>query len=137
MDGHGKTILVVDDNESNRKLLALLLDNAHYDVHLAADGCEAVDAMLKGVFDAVVTDWDMPRLNGSEFIALSRILWPDTPVIIVSAHAVHPGDGVHRQAFAWIQKPYEPQELLQVLHTAVHTFAQRRSERSITIPSHG
>lgn len=134
MDGHGKTILVVDDNESNRKLLALLLDNAHYDVQLAADGCEAVEKMLKGVFDAVMTDWDMPRMNGSKFLALSRILWPDIPVIIVSAHAANPGDGVHRQAFAWVQKPYEPEHLLEILHAAVQTSARWRWERTIATP---
>ena len=41
--------------------------------------------MRKGPFDAVITDWDMLRLNGSEFLALSRIFWPETPIIIISA----------------------------------------------------
>lgn len=135
MDGQGKTILIAEDHESNRKLLTLLLEQAHYDVHVAVDGFEAIDEMLKGVFDAVVTDWDMPRLNGSEFLALSQVLWPDTPVIIVSAHTIHPGEGIHQKAFAWLQKPYESQELLDILQTAVQTSAHRRWERPITIPS--
>lgn len=135
MDGQRKTVLIAEDHESNRKLLALLLEQAHYEVRLAADGCEAVDEMLKGVFDAVVTDWEMPRLNGLEFLSLSRILWPDTPVIIVSAYAAHPGDGIHRQAFAWVQKPYEPEHLLEILHAAVQTSARRRWERTIATPS--
>ena len=128
MDGHGKTILVAEDHESNRNLLAFLLEEAQYQVHLAADGYEALDWMLKEVFDAVLTDWEMPKLDGSQLLGLSHILWPDTPVIIVSAHAVPSPEGLPRGAFAWIKKPYESQYLLQVLHAAVQTCAHRHQE---------
>jgi CheY-like chemotaxis protein len=131
MDGLGKTILVAEDDESNRTLLGLLLEHARYEVHCAANGCEALDWMLKGLFDAVVTDWEMPKLNGAQFLALSRILWPDIPVIIVSAHAGPSSEGLPRGAFAWIKKPYESQYLLQVLHAAVHKAAPRYQEQSI------
>jgi CheY-like chemotaxis protein len=123
MDGHGVRILVAEDHESNRNLLALLLEQAQYEVHLAADGYEALGCMFKRVFDVVVTDWHMPRLNGSDFLSLSRTLWPDTPVIIVSAHAVPSLGGLPRGAFAWLIKPYESQELLQILQTALQTTA--------------
>jgi CheY-like chemotaxis protein len=45
---------------ANRKLLAWLLEQAQHEVHLARDGYEALGLMRKGVFDAVITDWDMP-----------------------------------------------------------------------------
>jgi two-component system, chemotaxis family, chemotaxis protein CheY len=131
MDGRGKTILVAEDDESNRNLLALLLQQEQYEVHLAADGYEALDCMLKGVFDAVMTDWHMPRLNGSQFLALSRILWPDIPVIIVSAQAFPSAQGIPQGAFAWIKKPYESKYLLRVLHAATQTAAPRYREQSI------
>lgn len=134
MDGQSKTILVAEDDENNRTLLGLLLEHARYEVYLAADGCEALDWMLKGLFDAVVTDWEMPRLNGEQFLAISHILWPDIPVIIVSAHAVPSPAGLPRGAFAWIKKPYESQYLLQVLHAAVQTCAHRHQEQFI-VPS--
>lgn len=54
MDGHGKTILVAEDYESNRKLLGLLLEQAQYEVHLAADGYAALDRMLKACSCTVV-----------------------------------------------------------------------------------
>ena len=129
MDGRGKTILVAEDDESNRNLLGLLLEHARYEVYLAADGCEALDWMLKGLYDAVMTDWDMPGLNGSQLLALSQILLPDTPILIVSAHDVPSPGGIPRGAFAWIKKPYNSQDLLQVLHTAVHTSATRKGTR--------
>jgi len=47
MDGKGKTILVAEDHGSNLKLLALLLEQAQYDIHLAADGVEAVDDIAR------------------------------------------------------------------------------------------
>jgi CheY-like chemotaxis protein len=132
MDGQGKRILVAEDYESNRKLLACLLEQAQYEVHLAGDGYEALGLMRKGVFDAVITDWDMPRLNGSEFLALSRIFWPETPVIIISAHAVPSPGGLPQGAFAWLNKPYGSEELLQILRTAVQTAVRRRREQSTT-----
>ena len=60
MDGHGIKILVAEDHESNRNLLAHLLKHAQYEVHLAADGSEELERMSKGVFDVVVTDWQLP-----------------------------------------------------------------------------
>jgi CheY-like chemotaxis protein len=130
MDGLGKTILVAEAQECHRNLLALLLEHAQYEVHLAADGCEALDCMRTGVFDAVITDWEMSRLKGADFLTLSRILWPKTPVIVVSAHAVPSPEGFPRGAFAWLTKPYEVEELLQILQTAVQTAAHRRWEQS-------
>lgn len=129
MDGQGKKILVAEDDESNRNLLALLLEQAQYEVYLATDGYEALQHMSKGVFDVVITDWDMPTLNGSQFLALSQILWPHTPVIIVSASAAPSHKGIPRGAFAWLIKPYESQELLQILQTAVQTTAYLIAEK--------
>ena len=86
MECRGKKVLVAEDYVSNRNLLACLFEQAQYELHLAGDGYEALDRMFNGVFDAVITDWDMPRLKGADFLSLSRILWPKTPVIIVSAH---------------------------------------------------
>jgi CheY-like chemotaxis protein len=132
MDGQAKRILVAEDYEGNRKLLACLLEQAQYEVHLAGDGYEALGLMHKGVFDAVITDWDMPRLNGSEFLAVSRIFWPETPVIVISAHAVPSPGGLPQGALAWLNKPYRSEELLQVLRTAVQTAIHSHREQSIT-----
>ena len=132
MDAHGIKIFVAEDHESNRNLLALLIEHAQYEVHLAADGYEVLDRMFKEVFDVVVMDWHMPRLNGSDFLSLSRVFWPDTPVIIVSAYAAPSLEGIPRGAFAWLIKPYESEELLQILRMAVQTAAHRHREQSIT-----
>ena len=132
MDGQGKKILVADDYVSHQSLLAYLLEQAQYEVHPAGDGREALEHMLEGVFDAVITDWDMPRLNGADFLSLSRIFWPKTPVIIVSAHDAPSPEGLPQGAFAWVNKPYDSKELLQILRAAIQTAARLHREQSIT-----
>jgi DNA-binding response OmpR family regulator len=64
MNGQGKRILIAEDSEDIRMLLRYLLEQAQYAVHLAGDGYEALGLMRKEVLGAVITDWDMPRLNG-------------------------------------------------------------------------
>jgi len=132
MDDHRTTILIAEDDESNRRLLTLLLEQAPYKVHLAADGYEALGCMFRGGVDLVVTDWHMPRLNGADFLSLSRILWPDIPVIIVSAYAAPSLEEIPRGAFAWLIKPYEKEELLQVIRMATQTIAHRHLEQLVT-----
>jgi len=132
MDVHDTKILVAEDDESNRNQVAHLLEQAQYEVHLAADGHEALEFMFRGVVDVVVTDWHMPRLSGADFLSLSRILWPDIPVIIVSAYAAPSLEGIPRGAFAWLIKPYKREELLQVLRMPVQTTAHRHQEQSAT-----
>ncbi|MGA6828879.1 response regulator [Nitrospira sp. NS4] len=132
MAGQRKTVLVAEDHESSRTMLALLLEQAQYEVCLAGDGHEALEHMLKAIFDAVITDWDMPRVNGSELLIISRILWPGTPVIIVSAQAAPSAEGIPRGAFAWLTKPYQSNDLLQILQAAVDTSAQERWQQPVT-----
>ena len=132
MDVHDTKILVAEDDESNRNQVAHLLEQAQYEVHLAADGHEALEFMFRGVVDVVVTDWHMPRLSGTDFLSLSRILWPDIPVIIVSAYAAPSLEGIPRGAFAWLIKPYRREELLQVLRMAVQTTAHRHREQAVS-----
>ena len=131
MDGQGRKILVAEDYVSHQNLLAYLLEQAQYEVHVSADGYEALEHMLRGVFDAVITDWDMPRLNGADFLSLSRILWPKTPIIIVSAHHAPSLGKLPQGAFAWVNKPYDSKELLQILRAAVQTAARQHREQSV------
>ncbi len=69
MEGYGKRILVVDDEEHIRVLLCLLLEQDGYNVHIATDGEEALDEMMKRRFDIVLTDFDMPGVTA---LAYSR-----------------------------------------------------------------
>lgn len=63
---------------------------------------------------------------------LCRIFWPKVPVIVLSAHAVPSPGEFPRGAFAWLNKPYESEELLEILGTAVHQAVRKHREQFIT-----
>lgn len=135
MDGLGNSILVVDDDESNRTLLELTLEQATYEVYPAADGHDALEQLLTGLVDAVITDWEMPRVDGAKLLAVCHSIWPKIPVIVVSAHAAP--EVLPRGAFAWIKKPYRSEELLQVLQAALQASTHRYGARAILPSSEG
>ena len=120
MEGYGKRVLVAEDEESVRHLLTLVLEAAGYTVHGAEDGMEALAEMKKRRFDAVVADYRMPRLDGEQFLLLSRLMWPQTPTILLSAeHADLPVMLKMQGACALVPKPFDSQGLLQTLQAAV------------------
>ncbi|WOO39698.1 hybrid sensor histidine kinase/response regulator [Rubellicoccus peritrichatus] len=81
-----KRVLVVDDSITVRETERQLLQNAGYDVEVAVDGADGWNAVRLGDFDLVVSDIDMPRLNGFEFVKKIRSdnRLGRTPVVIVS-----------------------------------------------------
>lgn len=81
-----KRILVADDSITVRQVQKQLLEGAGYEVHLAVDGMEAWNAARLGEFDLIVTDVDMPRMTGIEFVHRLRQEphLSSLPVIIVS-----------------------------------------------------
>ena len=132
MDGYSRRVLVVDDDKNARDLLSLLLERSGYSVHCAGDGLEALHEMKKRRFDAVLTDYRMPRLDGLKLLLLSRIVWPATPVIIVSGESSDQAElAVERGATAWIQKPYEPGQVLRLLRTTIQSGQGTQAGRMI------
>lgn len=128
MEGYGKRILVVDDEEHIRILLCLLLEQDGYSVHAAADGEAALDEMMKRRFDIVLTDFEMPRRNGLDLLSFARVICPDLPVIIMSAQTRAVKDRVIEQgAYACIEKPFDSRYLLDLVHAAGQTARTVRS----------
>ena len=119
MMSYGKRVLVVDDDESARQETALLLEQAGFPVVQACDGLHALSEMQKRRCDVVVTDCQMPHLNGLDFLAQSRVIWPDTPVILYSETRYMSKMAAARGAFAWIRKSSDSSILLSVLAMAM------------------
>jgi len=82
-----KRVLVVDDNETNRDVLARRLERQALRVTLAEDGVQALEWLRTGQFDLVLLDIMMPRMNGYEVLEKLRddSTIPPVPVIVVSA----------------------------------------------------
>jgi two-component system sensor histidine kinase and response regulator WspE len=81
-----KRILVVDDSITVREVQRQLLANQGYEVEVAVDGMEGWNAARQGAFDLVITDVDMPRLNGIDLVRMIRQdpRLQSVPVVIVS-----------------------------------------------------
>jgi DNA-binding response OmpR family regulator len=80
-----RRILVVDDDPRSRAAVAHLLAEEGYDATVAADGEEACGLLASWHPDLVVTDLEMPRLDGRGLLKRVRRLQPGTPVIVLSA----------------------------------------------------
>jgi chemotaxis protein histidine kinase CheA/ActR/RegA family two-component response regulator len=123
-------VLVVDDSMSVRRAVASLLEDQGYDVAQARDGLEAAKAIELARPDALLTDLEMPNMNGLELTAhvRSRPELAGLPVIMITSRSL---DKHRRQAMAvgvsvYLTKPYTDQELLQHVATAVTGRVERR-----------
>jgi CheY-like chemotaxis protein len=117
--GHG-TILMVDDEESVRRLGRQLLERAGYEVLSASDGREAVELFHRNAerIRAVVLDMMMPVMNGDEAFRALKDLAPGLPVILSSGFNEQEAMGSFngRGPAGFIQKPYRSAELEAILH---------------------
>ncbi|MGH7233697.1 MAG: response regulator [Nitrospiraceae bacterium] len=83
-------VLIVDDEESIRKTVGLLLQKSGYDVEEACDGEKAIVVLNTGenpmLVDAIICDIRMPKINGLEAIAYFRTQYPSVPVIVLTGY---------------------------------------------------
>jgi chemotaxis protein histidine kinase CheA/ActR/RegA family two-component response regulator len=124
-------VLIVDDSMSVRRAVATLLEDQGYDVMQSRDGLEAVKAMEISRPDVLLTDLEMPNMNGLELTAhvRSRHELSNLPVIMITSRSM---DKHRRQAMSagvsvYLTKPYTDQELLQHVATAVTGRVERRA----------
>lgn len=78
-------LLIVDDEPELRNLMKTFLENAGYTVVTAADGAAALEKSESDNFDVIITDLNMPKMDGAEFIRIYRDRGGQTPIIVVSS----------------------------------------------------
>jgi len=81
----GYRILVVDDEPAVRETTQIILEREGYEVLTAADGLEALDALSNSLPDLIISDLNMPRMTGFEFLAIVRARFPHLSTIAMSA----------------------------------------------------
>lgn len=124
MEGHGKRVLIVDDNRDVRHVISLLLMSAGYTVSEAGDGVEAVAELKRRRYDVILTDVRMPHMNGTELLKICRDQYPLTPVIVLSNDFHSPADShppvsAEDGAFACLSKPVDARLLLYAVRNAL------------------
>ena len=114
-----KSILVVDDTRSMRAMVSAVLQGAGYEVAEAGDGVEALELARQRVYDLVVTDHNMPRMDGVTLARELRSLPHYDPValIVLSTEASPELKQRGREAGAtgWMAKPFDPQRMLDIV----------------------
>lgn len=110
-------ILAIDDTEHLRTVIKLTLQFKKYDVSLACDGVEGLEAARAGQFDLILCDIEMPRMGGVEFVRQYRAAFGSaTPIVMLTAE----GDEKIAAARAAgandaISKPFEPLHLFAAI----------------------
>jgi two-component system chemotaxis response regulator CheY len=118
-----KTILAVDDSASIRQMVAFTLGGAGYQVVEAADGAEGLAKAKSSAIALVLTDQNMPKMDGLTLIKSLRDLpqYKATPILMLTTEA---GDAMKAQgkaagATGWLVKPFDPAKLLEVVKKVI------------------
>ena len=111
-----KTILIVDDSVSFRQVVSLALSGAGYDVIQACDGKDALSKLDGRKLNLIVSDVNMPVMDGLSFVRAAKQLpaYKFTPIIMLTTEA---GETMKQQgqaagAKAWVVKPFQPAQML-------------------------
>ncbi|PKL51933.1 MAG: DNA-binding response regulator [Nitrospira bacterium HGW-Nitrospira-1] len=115
------TILLVDDEANILKVLSAILKKNDYDVYTARTAEEAMDRLTKLPLDAVITDFRLPGMNGTELLQVVQDNDLHVPVILFTAYGTieKAVEAMKRGAFNYLAKPVNPDELLTVIREAV------------------
>jgi two-component system chemotaxis response regulator CheY len=114
-----KKVMTVDDSRTMRDMVSYTLKSAGFEVLEAEDGAKALQVLEKTPVDLVITDVNMPNMDGVTLVRRLRALahFRSTPILILTTEG---GDDKKSQgraagATGWIVKPFAPDKLLQVI----------------------
>ncbi len=130
-------VLLVEDDPIVRLAYMKVLRTSGLDLETACDGVEALEKVRGGAFDAVVSDINMPRLSGIEFLRALRELSLDVPVVLVTGGpaletAVR---AVEYGAYRYLTKPVDIEALAATVRGAAEAGQRARERRSVSSPT--
>jgi len=118
-----KKILAVDDSGSLRQMVVFSLKAAGYQVVEAVDGQDGLEKAKSGTYDLVLTDQNMPRMDGLTLIRNLRGLpsYQSVPILMLTTEASAEMKAKGRAAGAngWLVKPFDPQRLIEVVKKVI------------------
>jgi len=114
-----KTILIVDDSSSLRKVVAMSLKSAGYEVVEAEDGRDALGKLDGRKVHLIISDVNMPNMDGITFLKAvkANASYKFTPVIMLTTETTDEKkqQGKEAGARAWVTKPFQPPQLLDAV----------------------
>ena len=115
-------ILIVDDEQAIRSLLSVAFVRAGYEVETAADSGEALKA-LNGAFDAVLSDVQMPGMDGHELMRRVASAHPDVQTVLMSGFDIECGGCPFAGRCTILRKPFLPSEAVRTISLGLHRCA--------------
>ncbi|HBA71152.1 MAG: two-component system response regulator [Geobacteraceae bacterium GWC2_55_20] len=118
-----KRILVVDDEENAREALSKILAHDGYDVSSAANGVEALNYLRNKDVELIITDINMPEMNGLAFLRELNRCRPESNVIMLTAYGEVESylEAMNLGAFEYINKPIRYDDLKKVINKILKT----------------
>lgn len=118
-----KKLLIVDDSASIRQLVTFTLKDAGYDVLVAEHGKNAIAKLTDTPVDMVITDLNMPEMDGIELIRQMRGMPSHrfTPIVMLTTESQEKKkvEGKNAGASGWIVKPFKPEQLTEIVRKFV------------------
>ncbi len=116
-------ILVVDDEESIREFLEIMLKKENYEVTTAEDGLRAKEILAKKSFDMVISDMQMPNVTGIELLKFVRENYPDIVFMMITAFGTTETavDAMKMGAYDYVTKPFKIDEVRLNIANALHS----------------
>ncbi|MBF0428150.1 MAG: response regulator [Magnetococcales bacterium] len=114
-----KTIMTVDDSSSVRQMVGMTLKGAGFTVVEAVDGVDGLAKAKANTLDMIITDLNMPNMDGIALITALRTLpnYKFVPIVMLTteSQATRKQEGKAAGATGWIVKPFKPEQLLEVI----------------------
>ncbi len=119
-------VLLVEDDDDSREIMAEVLAVAGYTVHSVATGPEALRTLAESSVDVVVTDLGMPGMGGLEMARAAREIAPSVPVVLVTGWTEHRDveRARGREVEAVLLKPVDPDKLTAVVASTLAARGQ-------------
>ncbi|GBG00755.1 transcriptional regulator [Azospira sp. I13] len=118
-----KTVLAVDDSASIRQMVSFTLKSAGYEVIEAVDGMDGLEKAKSRSVNLILTDQNMPRMDGLTLIRSLRALpqYRTTPILMLTTESSDAMKSQGRAAGAtgWLVKPFDPQKLVEVVKKVI------------------
>lgn len=112
-------VLAVDDTRALRNMLAACLKKGGHEVYVACDGEEALQQLLDHKPDLVITDLNMPKMNGLEFIEAARKVpeGQSLPMLLLTTETAQALKDRAKEvkATGWLTKPFDPNQILSLV----------------------
>jgi two-component system chemotaxis response regulator CheY len=119
-------ILIVDDSITIRRIITNALKTVGFtDTIEASNGKEALEKLPNGKVDFIITDWNMPEMNGLDFIKIVRSnpLYSSMPILMITTRGTEHDvvEALQAKVNSYIMKPFTPQELKEKIEGILKT----------------